>query len=126
VIDAAPGMEVAGTVVCGKDAVHFARNEGVQVVVMDWRMPIMDGIETTRLLLGVNPDARIILISSADECEVEADATAAGVTAFLSKSGIADRVVATIRRAAEGRLGPEEIPVLELPRFRGGLEQRAS
>jgi DNA-binding NarL/FixJ family response regulator len=124
VIDAAPGIEVAATVASGKDAVHFARTEGAHVVVMDWRMPIMDGVETTRELLAVSPDTRVILISSADEDEVEADATAAGVTAFLSKTGIADRVVAAVRRAAHGLHGPGELPVLEIPPLRG-FEQRA-
>jgi DNA-binding NarL/FixJ family response regulator len=120
IIDAAPGLDVVGAVACGKDAVRFARTEGIDVVLMDWRMPIMDGIETTRQLLGIERDARIILISSADEDEVEADATAAGVTAFLSKTGIADHVVTTIREAAEGQSAPGEIPVLELPRFGHG------
>jgi DNA-binding NarL/FixJ family response regulator len=125
VIDSARGVEVVATVTSGKDAVHYARNEGVEVVLMDWRMPMMDGIETTRQLLAINPEARVILISSADEDEVETDATAAGVTAFLSKSGIADEVVASIRRVAAAPRMPGEPPVLELPRI-PGFEQRSS
>jgi NarL family two-component system response regulator LiaR len=124
IIGAAPGVEVVGTVTSGRDAVHYARTEGVEVVLMDWRMPMMDGIETTRQLLAINPDARIILISSADEAEVETDATAAGVTAFLSKCGIADEVVASIRRAAAAPRRPAELPVLVLPLI-PGVQQRA-
>jgi DNA-binding NarL/FixJ family response regulator len=125
IIGAAPGVEVVGTVTSGKDAVHYARTEGVEVVLMDWRMPVMDGIETTRRLLAVNPDARIILISSADEAEVETDASAAGVTAFLSKSGIADEVVASIRRVAAAPQTPGKPAVLQLPRI-PGFEQRSA
>jgi NarL family two-component system response regulator LiaR len=125
IIDSARGVEVVATVTCGKDAVHYARNEGVEVVLMDWRMPMMDGVETTRQLLAINPEARVILISSADEDEVETDASAAGVTAFLSKSGIADEVVASIRRVAAAPQTPGEPAVLRLPRI-PGFEQRSS
>lgn len=94
------GMEVVGAVSDGREAVPACRELSPDVVVMDFRLPGMDGVEATTALRGACPGAAVVcLTASASTRELEALA-AAGAVATLRKDQELDEIVDTIRRAA--------------------------
>ena len=65
---------------------HHERNEDYQIILLDWKLPGMDGIETARRIRSLlGDDIPIVLISAYDWSDIEEDARAAGVNGFLSK-----------------------------------------
>jgi DNA-binding NarL/FixJ family response regulator len=98
-------IDVAATVHTAADACKVLRNDHVDVVLMDISLGRSDGFSLTRDLLDVNPDVRVIILSSyaCDEAGVTEKTTACGATAFMTKSSqpeeIADAVVAATQRA---------------------------
>ena len=91
-------------VTSGEDAIArtFARhdrNEDYFAIIMDWKMPDMDGIETTRRIRKrVGREVTIIVLTSYEYSEIEDEARAAGVDAFISKPLFRSRLTATLTR----------------------------
>ena len=93
-------FEVVGTVSDGSSAVPACRELAPDVVVMDYRLPGMDGVEATAALTAMCPDAAVVcLTASASERELEALA-AAGAVACLRKDQQLEEIVNAIRAAA--------------------------
>jgi DNA-binding NarL/FixJ family response regulator len=81
-------VEVVGIAENGVQAVELAAELEPDVILMDLRMPVMDGLEATRRIRERRPSAQILLLTGTDS-PIESDATAAGATAFLRKeSGV--------------------------------------
>ena len=98
------GIDVVGAVAEGDGAVAAARELGPHVVVLDFRLPGMDGVETTRALRRECPDLAVVcLTASASPRELDA-LREAGVVECLRKDQELDQIVAAIRRAGEPRL----------------------
>ncbi len=98
------GIEVAGAVSEGSSAVAAYREHGPDVVVMDFRLPGMDGVETTLALLNEYPEAKVVcLTASASPRELDA-LMAAGAVDCLRKDEELDVIVGAIRRAGESRV----------------------
>ena len=91
-------------VLTGKEAVErcYARHENNSdyfAVILDWKMPEMDGIETARKIRErVGKDVTIIILTSFEFSEIEEDARAAGVDAFIAKPLFRSRLTATLRQ----------------------------
>ena len=93
-------IEVVAAVGDGAAAVAAALEHRPDVVLMDYRMPGLDGVETTGQLLAQFPDLRVVaLTASADESQRE-DLLAAGAVACLRKDQELDEIVAAIEQAA--------------------------
>jgi DNA-binding NarL/FixJ family response regulator len=110
ILEAQPDIEVAGEAADGAEAVALARDLRPDVVLMDVRMPGVDGIEASRRLLaepGV-PSA-VLVLTTFDQDEVVYDALRAGAAGFLLKSAPPERLVAAVRTVAAGDalLAPE-------------------
>ncbi|HEV3478680.1 MAG TPA: response regulator transcription factor [Gaiellaceae bacterium] len=90
VLRAHAGAEIVGQASDGAEGVELARSLHPDVVVMDLRMPKMDGFEATRKICTAVPDARVLVVSSSTERDDIERATRAGAAAYLPK----DRVVA--------------------------------
>ena len=96
------GLEVVGAVAEGTGVVAAAGELRPDVVVMDFRLPGMDGVEATIALKAVHPEIAVVcLTASASGRELDALA-AAGAGACLRKDQALDEIVAAIRSAGEG------------------------
>ncbi|PWE09382.1 DNA-binding response regulator [Streptomyces sp. BSE7F] len=111
IIGAQPDMEVAGECADGRAAVDLARKERPDVVVMDVRMPVLDGIEATRLLAGsgVRDPVKVLMVTTFNLDEYVYEALRAGASGFLLKDAPPDRLLHGIRTVASGAalLDPE-------------------
>ena len=95
------GIDVVGAVAEGTAAVAACREHEPNVVVMDFRLPGMDGVETTLALTKECPDAAVVcLTASASPRELDA-LLAAGAVDCLRKDQALDEIVAAIRKAGE-------------------------
>jgi DNA-binding NarL/FixJ family response regulator len=104
ILDAEEDMEVVGECADGTQAVDSARRLKPDVVLMDIRMPEMDGIEATRLIAGADGDAgpRVLMLTTFDLDEYVYDALRAGASGFLLKDVPAEQLVDGIRVVAQG------------------------
>jgi DNA-binding NarL/FixJ family response regulator len=87
------GLEVVGEVANGFEAVELCRTAKPHVVVMDIRMPFMDGIEATRLVKELTEPPRVILISAYEQDELVESGRRAGADLFVLK-GVGGRELA--------------------------------
>lgn len=99
-----PDFRVVGTAADGADAVRVCRSQRPEVVLMDVRMPVMDGIEATSRILAEAPDEgpRILMLTTFDLDEHVYDALAAGASGFLLKDVTAERLFDAVRVVASG------------------------
>jgi DNA-binding NarL/FixJ family response regulator len=104
IIDSEPGLEVVGEASDGLEAVTAAREHAPDVVLMDIRMPGIDGIEATRrvLALGGDPPVRVLVLTTFDLNEYVYDALRAGASGFLLKDTPPEQLVAGIQVVARG------------------------
>jgi DNA-binding NarL/FixJ family response regulator len=103
-IDAEDDMEVVGEAAEGTQAVRLARSASPDVVVMDIRMPTMDGIEATRRITSSLGDRapRILILTTFDLDEYVFEAMRAGASGFVLKSSPLDELLRAIRVVAGG------------------------
>ncbi|MET9499415.1 response regulator transcription factor [Streptomyces sp. NPDC006552] len=111
IIDAQPDMAVVGECADGRTGVELARALRPDVVVMDIRMPVLDGLEATRLLAGAGaPDpVKVLVVTTFNLDEYVYDALRAGASGFLLKDAPPGRLLHGIRTVATGAalLDPE-------------------
>ena len=84
-LDAEPGIRVVGEAADGIEALELATLEKPDVVLMDVRMPGLDGIAATRELLRLSPESRVIILTTFDLDEYACDGLRAGASGFLVK-----------------------------------------
>ncbi|QLJ02663.1 response regulator transcription factor [Streptomyces sp. NEAU-sy36] len=104
IIDAQPDMEVAGECGDGRTGVELAREVRPDVVLMDIRMPVLDGLEATRLLAGagVPHPVKVLVVTTFNLDEYVYEALRAGASGFLLKDAPPDRLLHGIRTVATG------------------------
>jgi DNA-binding NarL/FixJ family response regulator len=104
ILEAEPGLRVVGEAKDGIDAVEAVRRCRPDVVLMDIRMPRLDGLEATRRILARSPDGpRILMLTTFDLDEYVLDALRAGASGFLLKDVPPEQLVAGIRAVADGQ-----------------------
>jgi DNA-binding NarL/FixJ family response regulator len=97
-----PDIDVAGEAGTGAEAVALARDTGADVVVMDIRMPGMDGIEATQLITAGDTQARVLVLTTFDDDDYVYGALRAGASGFLVKDMALEDILAAIRVVAAG------------------------
>lgn len=102
VLEAAPDIEVVGEAGDGLEAVEKANQQQPHVVLMDVRMPKLDGIEATRRIKGQLPTTSVILLTVYDDDAYVVDAIKAGAGGYLLKDASKDLIIHTIRAVNSG------------------------
>ncbi|MFF4284455.1 response regulator [Streptomyces sp. NPDC001633] len=97
-----PDLEVVGEAATGSEAVRFVGDLRPDVVVMDIRMPGMDGIEATRLITAGPATTRVLVLTTFDEDDHVYGALRAGASGFVVKDMALDDILAAIRVVAAG------------------------
>ncbi|MFE6162863.1 response regulator [Streptomyces sp. NPDC056486] len=97
-----PDIEVVGEAGTGAEAVRLARDVRPDVVVMDIRMPGMDGIEATRLIMAEGGTTRVLVLTTFDDDDYVYGALRAGASGFLVKDMALEDILAAIHVVAAG------------------------
>ena len=102
ILDTAEGITVVGEAANGEAALAAADAHRPDVVLMDIRMPGMDGLEATRVLTRGSPAPRVVILTTFDLDEYVYEALRAGASGFLLKDAPADELVHAVRVVAAG------------------------
>jgi DNA-binding NarL/FixJ family response regulator len=97
-----PDIDVAGEAETGAEAVQLATDTDPDVVVMDIRMPGMNGIEATQLITAADTHARVLVLTTFDDDDYVYGALRAGASGFLVKDMALDDILTAIRVVAAG------------------------
>jgi DNA-binding NarL/FixJ family response regulator len=109
ILDAQADLEVVGEAANGREALEQARELSPDLVLMDVRMPELDGLETTRRLLDREPSLKVLVLTTFDLDDYVYEAIRAGASGFLLKSAPPHQLIAGIRTvmAGDALLAPE-------------------
>jgi DNA-binding NarL/FixJ family response regulator len=104
ILDTAEGIAVVGEAGNGADAIAQAQAHAPDVVLMDIRMPGMDGLEAARRITGLQPEAgpKVVMLTTFDFDEYVYEALRAGASGFLLKDAPRHDLIAAVRAAATG------------------------
>ncbi|QCR42758.1 DNA-binding response regulator [Curtobacterium sp. SGAir0471] len=121
-VEAQDDMTCVGTAADGAAALELCADEEPDVLLLDLRMPVLNGIETTARLADRGGDRpRVVVLTTIRRDEAVLAALRAGAAAFLTKDALPEVVLATIRDVHEGRPAPTETEALDLLRADGTL-----
>ncbi|MFE4582671.1 response regulator transcription factor [Streptomyces chartreusis] len=96
------GEDVVGEAADGQEAVRLAERLRPDVILMDLRMPRLDGIEATRRILASVPGTHVLMLTTFDDDAEVYGALRAGAVGYLLKDGAPDAMIDAVRRAARG------------------------
>jgi DNA-binding NarL/FixJ family response regulator len=102
ILESEPELTVAGEASDGEDAVARARELHPDVVLMDIRMPVLDGIEATRRIVAAQPAVRVLILTTFGLDTYVFDALRAGASGFMLKDAPPEEIVAAARIVASG------------------------
>jgi DNA-binding NarL/FixJ family response regulator len=98
----ASDIDVVGEASDGREAIELVEREGPDVVLMDIRMPEMNGLEATRHILGSGSATRVLILTTFDLDEYVYEALRAGASGFLLKDTLPDELLSAVRVVAGG------------------------
>ncbi len=117
-----PDLEVIGEAADGQEALEFCRLHHPDLVLMDLRMPRMDGIEATRAIREECPETSVLVVTIHESPEYLPDAIAAGAVGYVLKDATRHELLEAIRRVLGGASNQE--PATELRRRLAGKAGR--
>jgi DNA-binding NarL/FixJ family response regulator len=101
-LSTAADIEVVGEAADGRQAVELSAATEPDVILMDLSMPVLDGIEATRLILDRTPDIRVIALTSFGDRDKVSDMLASGAVGYLLKDSEPAELLAAVRSASAG------------------------
>ena len=102
IFESAEGIEVVGEAGDGREAIYLCKYRRPDLVLMDVRMPDLDGIAATRELLAVHPELRVMVLTTFEQDDYIFGALAAGASGFLLKRTPPEELLAAVRTVAAG------------------------
>ena len=102
VLDAQADIEMVGTASNGREAIELARKEKPDVVLMDIRMPEVDGVECTRLIKSAYPQIKVIILTTFDDDEYVFGALRYGASGYLLKGVSVKELADAVREVVRG------------------------
>jgi DNA-binding NarL/FixJ family response regulator len=102
ILDFEPDVEVVGEAGDGEDAVRQAGRSAPDVVLMDIRMPVLDGIEATRRITAAQPDTRVLILTTFGLDGYVYESLRAGASGFMLKDAPPEEIVGAVRIVARG------------------------
>jgi DNA-binding NarL/FixJ family response regulator len=102
ILESEPDLTVAGEAEDGQDAAFEARRLRPDVVLMDIRMPVLDGIEATRRIVASSPATRVVVLTTFGLDTYVYEALHAGASGFMLKDAPPEEIVAAVRLVANG------------------------
>lgn len=120
----AKGVEVIGQASCGEDAIKFAREQELDVVLMDINMPGIGGLEATRKLMRSYPDLKVIAVTAFDDGPFAARLMQAGAAGFMGKGADAAEMVRAVLKVHSGQryISPDIAQRMALKPFQDGSD----
>jgi two-component system invasion response regulator UvrY len=103
ILEDAPGIKVVGEAGTGEEAVQVIRQTKPNVVLMDIKMPGLSGLETTRKLLRIDPELKIIIITAYENDVFPIRMMQAGAAGYLTKGASQEEMVKAIRTVQTGQ-----------------------
>ncbi len=97
-------IDVVGTAEDGAEAVEMVAKESPDLVLMDLKMPVMNGVEATRQIRAKYPEVKVLVLTTYDDDEWVFDAINAGASGYLLKDTPRDEVVKVIRGTVSGKV----------------------
>jgi DNA-binding NarL/FixJ family response regulator len=97
------GIEVVGTAVDGEDVLAQVATLKPDVVLMDLKMPKVNGIQATRQIMTILPETKVVVLTTYDGDDWLFDAIRAGASGYLLKDSDGEEIVAAVREAAAGK-----------------------
>lgn len=105
VLESQEGWKICGEAVTGREAIEKARRLKPDVVVMDFSMPEMNGLEATREIRKWLPDTEVLILTMHESGTLAEEALVAGARGFVLKAEASRHLVAAVKNLAEHRLG---------------------
>jgi DNA-binding NarL/FixJ family response regulator len=102
ILERQPGIEVVGAASDGREAVMKAASTSPDVILMDVRMPVMDGVQATREIRARTPDARVLMLTTFDDETYIVEALKAGAVGYILKNIPAKELADAVRMAHKG------------------------
>jgi len=102
ILEAEPDLDVVAEAADGEDAVTEVRRLRPDVVLMDIRMPVLDGIEATRRIVAAQPGTRVLILTTFGIDTYVYDALRAGASGFMLKDAPPEEIAAAVRIVARG------------------------
>jgi DNA-binding NarL/FixJ family response regulator len=100
VLEREPDIEIVGEAHNGREAVELCRALDPTLVLMDVRMPEMDGLEATRAIKHERPEVGVLMVTMHDNQDYVREATKAGAAGYVLKDAPRDELLGAVRRAA--------------------------
>ncbi len=98
-----PGIEIVGEARNGREAVELCRSLRPDLVLMDVRMPEMDGLEATRAIKHQRPETGVLMVTMHENRDYMLEATKAGAAGYVLKDAAREELIAAVRRVMDGR-----------------------